>query len=260
MDRKEYLYYCTHKLEAPKGLWYYRNEAVKFFNLKKGEVIHHLIDTPEQKKFNNEHYERWGFDLNGEMKYAIKMTTKEHDGYHASLRKGKKNTDEHKRKCSEASKKLWEDSDFRNRVLTHRADYWKDENAHKRQSEAIKRYFANEDNRKKLSDTMKDFSFWTDGEHTVYQRDCPDGWYRGYGTLKVNGEKREEHHPQFIKRRKHNNELLKCIETGELFDIYEVSFRKSRVPSHAVDVADGKRNIAGGYHWCWVNKEVQNES
>ena len=257
MNRKEFMYYYTHRSEAPKGFWFWRNKAVKYFNLQKGEVIHHLMETEEQKLFNKEHYERWGFDLNGEMKYAVKMSKEEHDMYHVSLRKGKKNSEEHNRKCSEASKKLWENEEYRSNVLTHRAEYWKNEEAHKKQSNALKNYFSNSENRKKLSEIMKEFSFWTDGEHTVYQKECPEGWHKGQGTLKVNGEKRKKKHFQVINRRLYNDKLLKCIETGKLFDIYEPDFRKNKkVPSHAIDVANGKRNIAGGFHWMWVNKEV----
>ena len=257
MNRKEFTYFYQHKAEAPKGFWFWRNKAVEYFNLQKGEVIHHLMETEEQREFNKKHYERWGFDFNGEMKFAVKMEKEEHDLYHASLRKGKKNSEEHKQKCSEASKKLWENQDYRNRVLTRRKDFWKKEEAHKHQSEALKNYFSSEENRKKLSDTMKGFSFWTDGTHTVYQKECPEGWHKGQGTLRVNGEKRGEIHREFINRRQHNDELLKCVETGELFDIYEKNFRKNKkVPTHAVEVADGKRNTAGGLHWVWVKKEV----
>ena len=41
-------------------------------------VIHHLRDTEEQRNFNDTYYERWGFDLNGEMKYAVMITHREH--------------------------------------------------------------------------------------------------------------------------------------------------------------------------------------
>jgi len=34
----------------PGGLFNFRNQAVKYFNLKKGEVIHHLRETEEQTR------------------------------------------------------------------------------------------------------------------------------------------------------------------------------------------------------------------
>lgn len=258
MNRKEFTYYYTHKLEAPENFWYWRNKAVKYFNLQKGEVIHHLMETEDQKSFNKKYYERWGFDFDGQMKYAIKMTKEEHDKYHSSLRKGKHNTEEHNKKVSDGIKNKWKDNSYRKRVLSTRKEYWNNsEGAHEKQSEALKNYFSNKENRKKLSETMKGFTFWTDGLHTVYQKECPEGWYRGYGTLKVNGEKREKKHFAVISRRHYNGKLLKCVETGELFDVYELDFRKNKkVPIHAVDVANGYRNIAGGYHWIWIEKEV----
>ena len=258
MNRKEYTYFYTHKDEAPKGFWFWRNEAVKYFNLQPGEVIHHLMETEEQKIFNKNYYERWGFDLDGNMRYAIKMTKEEHDNYHSSLRKGKHNSKEHNQHVSESLKKFYQTPEGKLSQQKSRKGQWSREGAHEKQSEAIKKYFSNEENRKKLSETMKEFSFWTDGEHTVYQKECPEGWHKGQGTLKVNGEKREKNHPKFISRRLYSGKLLKCVETGELFDIYEPNFRKSKkVPGHAIDAANGIRNKAGGLHWVWVDeKEV----
>jgi hypothetical protein len=48
-------------------------------------VIHHLMDTEEQRKYNNKHYERWGIDENGEFiegKYVAFLTRSEHASYH----------------------------------------------------------------------------------------------------------------------------------------------------------------------------------
>jgi len=81
MNRKEWKLAVKEK---QKGIWEFRNKAVKYFNLQKGEVIHHLRDTEEQRIFNDTYYERWGFDLNGEMKYAVKWDAKKHIQYHSS--------------------------------------------------------------------------------------------------------------------------------------------------------------------------------
>ena len=98
MNRKEWKKLSKDKKN--KEFWFWRNKAVKFFNLQKGEVIHHLIETEEQKEFNKSYYERWGFDFDNVMKYCIKMTKEEHDNYHSSLRKGKHNTNEHNKNVS----------------------------------------------------------------------------------------------------------------------------------------------------------------
>jgi len=87
-------------IEKPKGIWNFRNKAVKYFNCKKGEVIHHLRETEEQRQFNDQYYERWGFDFDGEMKYAIKMTKEEHSNYH---------------KCSEETKQKMHNSQLGNK-------------------------------------------------------------------------------------------------------------------------------------------------
>jgi len=75
MNRKEWL-------KQEKKNWEWRNKAVKYFNGKKGDVIHHLMETEEQRNFNNLYYERWGFDLNGEMKYCSLMNYEDHLKYH----------------------------------------------------------------------------------------------------------------------------------------------------------------------------------
>ena len=80
----------------------FKNMAVGYFNITKGYVIHHLRETEEQRAFNDAHYERWGFDFDGIMKYAVKMTIEEHNNYH---RKGQtKETSEAVRKMSENRK------------------------------------------------------------------------------------------------------------------------------------------------------------
>ena len=53
-------------------------------------VIHHLRDTEEQRKYNDEHYELWGFEIdeNGNEhfeygKYVVFWTKERHNSYHA---------------------------------------------------------------------------------------------------------------------------------------------------------------------------------
>lgn len=48
-------------------------------------VIHHLRDTEEQRKYNDEHYELWGHNLDGSFeygKYVIFVTKEEHTEIH----------------------------------------------------------------------------------------------------------------------------------------------------------------------------------
>ena len=48
-------------------------------------VVHHRDDTEECRKYNEEHYELWGFNLDGTFeygKYVIFMTASDHTKYH----------------------------------------------------------------------------------------------------------------------------------------------------------------------------------
>lgn len=81
---KNYEYRYTHKL---------LQQWKKDNGITEKCVIHHRDDTPELNQYNNiDHYERWGFDENGEFiygKYVIFLTQSEHNTYHF---KGKPNT------------------------------------------------------------------------------------------------------------------------------------------------------------------------
>ena len=78
-------------------------------------VRHHLRDTEEQRKYNDEHYELWGFEIdeNGNEhfeygKYIIFITPEEHTKIHSV-------SDETKKKLSESAAAAWND--------TRRCDY-----------------------------------------------------------------------------------------------------------------------------------------
>lgn len=55
-------------------------------------VVHHLMDTPEQIKYNTEHYDMWGHNLDGTFeygKYVICCTKADHVKIHAAAEPGK---------------------------------------------------------------------------------------------------------------------------------------------------------------------------
>ena len=55
-------------------------------------AVHHLMDTPEQIKYNTEHYEMWGHNLDGTFeygKYVICCTKADHVKIHAAAEPGK---------------------------------------------------------------------------------------------------------------------------------------------------------------------------
>lgn len=97
-------------------------------------VRHHLRDTEEQRKYNDEHYELWGHNLDGTFeygKYVIFVTEEWHNNYH-------KDSDETRQKKSVASKKKWEDPEYR-----------------KSQTAAFIKMWGEDDRRQKRSDTYK---------------------------------------------------------------------------------------------------------
>ena len=241
MNRKEWKKLSKDKKN--KEFWFWRNKAVKFFNLQKGEVIHHLIETEEQKEFNKNYYERWGFDFDNVMKYCIKMTKEEHDNYHSSLRKGKHNTNEHNKKVSESLKKFYSTPEGKEVIKKSQEKRWSKKENHEKQSQTIKEYFSNEENRKKLSDSMKGLKLWTNGEKNVWAHECPDGY------VKAESPKKGKHWHQKSKIR-----MIMCVETGEVLNVNEVKEKDLyNHTKHAADVANGKRKIAGGFHWEWVD-------
>lgn len=72
-------------------------------------IIHHRDDTEECRKYNEEHYERWGCNEDGTFeygKYVVFMTTAEHMQYHNAGEKhymfGKHHTEAHKHSVSES--------------------------------------------------------------------------------------------------------------------------------------------------------------
>lgn len=82
MNQKEWKIHIKNKDYNPAVFWKWRNLAIKYFNLKPGYVIHHLRNTVKQCQFNDKYYERWGFDLDNNMKYCECITIEEHRQLH----------------------------------------------------------------------------------------------------------------------------------------------------------------------------------
>lgn len=89
MNRKEWLEAC--KNHTP-GIYKWYNECLKIRKSLKyndnpnATHKHHLFNTPEQIAYNNEHYEMWGFNLDGTFgygKYIIFVTPEEHSALHS---------------------------------------------------------------------------------------------------------------------------------------------------------------------------------
>lgn len=74
--------------------------------------VHHLCDTEEQRKYNDEHYELWGFNEDGTFeygKYVVFVTREEHLRMHAQ-------SEITKNKIGKASKERWSNSEYKERV------------------------------------------------------------------------------------------------------------------------------------------------
>jgi hypothetical protein len=237
------------KLEAKnpqnrKTFFFYRNLAVKYFNLKSGEVIHHKMYTEEQRKFNTEHYERWGFDFDGQMKFCEKMTKEEHDTYHVNLRKEKPMTDEHKRRLSESLKAYNKKPESKIVQRISREKQWDIDGAHERQTKALQNYFSDPNNRKRLSNSMQGLKLWTDGKIYKWSKECPNGFYKAESPNKGKHWHQKNYKEQFVE----------CIETGEIFEKSDV-IKKYPNAMHFAEVANGRRHSAGGFHWRWIEKQ-----
>ena len=119
MNREEY--YSRKMCTKPKIV----KDAFKRWKLENNItercMIHHRDDTEETRKYNEEHYELWGCNLDGTFeygKYVLFMTQSEHVKHHHTGCKrstdtckriseatyGKKRSDETKAKMSEARK------------------------------------------------------------------------------------------------------------------------------------------------------------
>lgn len=112
MNQKEWKEFC--KTDKAKAHYWYNKVTKKRISKefesdprtdKDAKVIHHLRDTEEQRAYNNEHYEMFGFEIdeNGNEffeygKYVVFWTKEHHDEYHCC-------SEETRKKRSESIKK-----------------------------------------------------------------------------------------------------------------------------------------------------------
>jgi len=106
MNRNEWLEACRNNVP---GIYYWRikceeiRKALKYNENPEATNKHHLFNTPEQIAYNNEHYEMWGFNLDGTFeygKYIVFVTPEEHHKIHSD-------SDVTKQRRSESQKLRW---------------------------------------------------------------------------------------------------------------------------------------------------------
>lgn len=152
MNRKEWHKACEEAW-APRRYDNASREiqrSLKYNPDPKATVRHHLRDTEEQRKYNDEHYELWGFEIdeNGNEhfeygKYMIFMTEEEHVEIHnqseetRAKRKKTLNTPETKKKISEASKRVWSDKNYHRAMCEKARASWTDDRKKKKSDSMI---------------------------------------------------------------------------------------------------------------------------
>ena len=137
--------------EIPHNTFKFRNLAEKHFGYKRGSgmVIHHLRDTEEQRNFNDTYYERWGFDLDGKMRYAIMITKEEH----AQIHRLSKETLEKRGKAISIAKTKYTQEELREKKRKIDTEY-REKNKDKIREHRKKYYQANKE---KVKQKVKEY-------------------------------------------------------------------------------------------------------
>lgn len=149
----------------------------------KAVVIHHLRDTEEQRKYNDEHYELWGFEIdeNGNEhfeygKYVIFVTKEEHTKIH-------KLSEETRKKISASNKGKYVSEETRKKISETWMGHVVSEETRKKMSENRKGKGTGESNhnygkslseetKKKISESRK--GKCSGDEHWLYGKQLPE--------------------------------------------------------------------------------------
>ena len=131
-------------------------------------VIHHLRDTEEQRKYNDEHYELWGHNLDGSFeydKYVVFVTKEEHTEIHRCSEETRKKrsksmkkvqrTAEWNRKISESNRGRICSDEQRKQISESVSNLWKSEDYREHQSKATKEAIWRPDVRQRYLDGCK---------------------------------------------------------------------------------------------------------
>lgn len=137
MDQREWKQLC--KINKHFVNWDYYNKtrniqkSLQYNPDPNAKVIHHLRDTEEQRKYNDEHYEFWGHSLDGTFeygKYVVFITKEEHIEIH-------RDSDETKQKKSNASKLNWQNESYRTNLVQKMKDSWDGNDERKKRASEV---------------------------------------------------------------------------------------------------------------------------
>lgn len=157
MNMKDHAKLCKVDAKACR-IWYNKVRKMllsrEFESLencdKDAKVIHHLRDTEEQRKYNDEHYELFGFEIDKDGneyfeygKYVVFWTKDHHDKYHRL-------SEETRKKISSIITDKWKDEAFRNEMCKTRKGRKQTEQHRCRVSESLHGHKVTDDTRQKL--------------------------------------------------------------------------------------------------------------
>lgn len=182
MNQKEWKYLCNKRKEL-LDFMYYNNtrkiqRSLKHNSDPAAKIIHHLRDTEEQRKYNDEHYELWGHNLDGTFeygKYVVFVTREQHieihrDSYETKQNKSAamrgENNHFYGKRHSEETKKI---------IKQKSNAYWSLEESRVRVSETLKQYYksnpVSDETRRKISNALKGHSCSEERiQHIKYSR------------------------------------------------------------------------------------------
>lgn len=175
MNRKEWQELC--KIDKRAAHYWYNIVKSKLISKefesdprtdKDAKVIHHLRDTEEQRKYNDEHYELFGMNLDGTFeygKYVVFWTKEHHNTYHHCSEETRKKrseslkhvqrTEEWCRKIGESNKGKTIPDKQRKQISESVSNLWKSEDYRERQSKATKEAMWKPDIRQRMLDGCK---------------------------------------------------------------------------------------------------------
>lgn len=154
MNREEWKSCSDRKLK-----WQWANKcrkiqrSLQYNKNPKAVVRHHLRDTEEQRKYNDEHYEYFGFNQDGTFeygKYIIFVTKEEHSSLHSV-------SEETRKKRSKSLKGIHKTEEWRKKLSkSNKGKHYCSDEQRKQLSESAKNYYTLEGSREKTSSTTKE--------------------------------------------------------------------------------------------------------